>query len=63
MKLFAFGDSWTEGIGSDVREEMKIEDHEERTKFRNSMSWPKYLADLLNIDFVNYGMGAASNKV
>lgn len=63
MILYAFGDSWTEGVGGDIEEEKKTEIPEERTKIRHLTSWPKYLAEMLEIDFVNMGVGAASNKI
>ena len=31
MKLFAFGDSWTEGVGCDLARESKIIDDESKT--------------------------------
>jgi lysophospholipase L1-like esterase len=62
MKLFTFGDSWTEGVGCDLAKENKIISKEEKTIFRNSLSWPTQLAHLLNIDVENYGEGASSNK-
>lgn len=63
MTLYTFGDSWTEGVGCDLEIELNIEDPEERTKFRSQLCWPKYLSDLLGTDFVNMGIGAASNKI
>jgi len=62
MKLFTFGDSWTEGVGGDLIEEEKTNSPEERTKIRQNFCWPKYLSDLLEIEFCNFGMGASSNK-
>lgn len=62
MKLFAFGDSWTEGVGSDLFRENKIFSNEEKTTFRNNLSWPKRLSELLNVDVQNYGEGGSSNK-
>ncbi len=62
MKLFAFGDSYTEGVGCDLKNETKILDNSEKTHFRNQHSWPKYLSDLLSISHFNYGVGGASNK-
>jgi lysophospholipase L1-like esterase len=62
MKLFTFGDSWTEGVGSNLKKENTISNNEEKTLFRNSISWPKYLSELLSIGVCNYGVGAASNK-
>ncbi len=63
MKLFTFGDSWTEGVGGDLTEEYQTNIPEERTKIRHKYCWPKYLSDLLKIEFQNFGMGGASNKV
>lgn len=62
MKLFAFGDSWTEGVGCDLPKERKITDDQAKTIFRNELSWPKHLSKLLNVDVENYGEGASSNK-
>lgn len=63
MTIYAFGDSWTEGVGCDLKKELNINDPEERTKFRQQLCWPKYLADLLNADFINMGIGGGSNKI
>ena len=63
MKLFAFGDSWTEGVGFDFNLEKNITDNEEKTRLRNENSWPKFLSDLLKIKFQNFGCGASSNKL
>jgi hypothetical protein len=63
MTLYTFGDSWTEGVGGDLESEKKTEIPEERTKIRHLTCWPKYLSDLLGVDFVNMGIGAASNKI
>lgn len=62
MRLFTFGDSWTEGVGGDIKEEFTTNSPEERTKIRQKYCWPKYLSDLLKIEFQNFGMGASSNK-
>jgi lysophospholipase L1-like esterase len=62
MKLFTFGDSWTEGVGADIVEEENHITLEEKSKVRNLFSWPKQLADILKIDFTNYGVGGCSNK-
>jgi lysophospholipase L1-like esterase len=62
MKLFTFGDSWTEGVGGDLIEEEKTNSPEERTKIRQNFCWPKHLSDLLEVEFQNYGVGGASNK-
>lgn len=63
MNLFAFGDSWTEGIGSNIKIENKLPTNEEKTKFRNANSWPFFLSQLLSVPVHNYGIGACSNKV
>lgn len=62
MKLISFGDSWTEGVGSDLNLETKITDNVKKTKIRNSFSWPTKLAQKLNIDIENNGIGGCSNK-
>ena len=62
MKLFAFGDSWTAGTGCHTKVENIIKDIEERKVYRNTMSWPKYLSDLLNVEFSNLSETGASNK-
>jgi len=62
MRLFTFGDSWTEGVGGDLIEEEKTNTPEERTKIRQNFCWPKYLSELLNVEFINLGMGASSNN-
>ena len=62
MRLFTFGDSWTEGIGGCIEEEYTTNIPEERTKIRHKYCWSKYLSDLLKIEFQNFGMGASSNK-
>lgn len=62
MKLFTFGDSWTEGVGSDLTEENKVDDYVEKTKIRHLHSWPTKLAEKLDIQFQNNGIGGCSNK-
>lgn len=63
MKLFTFGDSWTEGVGGDLKEEYETNIAEERTKIRHKYCWPKWLAEYLGgIEFENNGIGACSNK-
>ncbi len=39
MTLFTFGDSWTEGVGADLEEELKTNVFEERTKIRHTLCW------------------------
>ncbi len=62
MKLFTFGDSWTEGVGGDLKEEYTTDIPEERTKIRHKYAWPTYLAKELNSDIQNDGVGATSNN-
>lgn len=63
MILHTFGDSWTEGVGGNLKEEYSTEDAEQRTKIRQKYCWPKYLSDFLNVPFINYGVGGCSNKI
>jgi lysophospholipase L1-like esterase len=62
MKLFSFGDSWTEGVGGDLIEEYTTNIPEERTKIRHKYAWPTYLAKELNSELQNDGVGATSNN-
>jgi lysophospholipase L1-like esterase len=62
MKLFAFGDSWTAGQGCNLKVENSFTDENERKIYRNSMSWPKYLSEHLNVDFENLSKSGSSNK-
>lgn len=63
MKLFTFGDSWTEGVGGNLDEELQTNVPEERTKIRHKYCWPKHLSNLLNITFTNNGIGGSSNNL
>ena len=63
MKLFSFGDSWTEGVGGNLKEEYTTDIPEERTKIRHKYCWPNYLSKLLNCEYQNDGVGAYSNNV
>lgn len=62
MRLLTFGDSWTEGVGGNIEEEIKTEIPEERTSIRQEYCWPKHLSNLLDCDFINNGVGAFSNN-
>jgi len=62
MKLFTFGDSWTEGVGGDLDEEYTTEIAEERTSIRHKYAWPTQLSKLLNVDLQNDGVGGFSNN-
>jgi lysophospholipase L1-like esterase len=63
MRLFAFGDSWTEGVGGNLSEELTTENLEERTIMRQKYCWPKHLSELLKCNVENYGVGAFSNNL
>jgi hypothetical protein len=62
MKLFTFGDSWTEGVGGNLTEEYVTDIPEERTIIRQKYCWPKHLSELLKCEVTNYGVGAFSNN-
>lgn len=63
MKLFTYGDSWTEGVGGNLNEEKTTEIPEERTIIRHKYCWPKHLSELLNCEFQNDGVGGFCNHV
>jgi len=61
-RLVAYGCSWTEGEGADVSIESTLSPNEKR-KFRNENSWPKFLSDKLNIPkYLNRGISGNSNR-
>ena len=62
MKLFTFGDSWTEGVGANLSEEHHAEIPEERTIIRHKYCWPKKLSELIGCEFENNGVGSFSNN-
>ena len=62
MRLFTYGDSWTEGVGGNIEEEIKTDVPEERTIIRQKYCWPTHLSDLLNCGFQNNGVGGFSNN-
>jgi lysophospholipase L1-like esterase len=61
MRLFTFGDSWTEGVGGNLTEESTTSIAEERTIIRQKYCWPKHLSELLKCEVINIGVGAFSN--
>jgi len=64
MMLHTYGCSWTEGEGADREVEDKINDRDEKRIFRNSLSWPKFLGDKLDLVVRNNGIsGNANNKI
>lgn len=62
MKLFTYGDSWTEGQGVNVIKEELIDNREERKKFRNDRSWPIKLSSLLEITHQNQSISGVNNN-
>lgn len=62
MRLFAYGDSWTEGQGANLTKEESINNREERKYFRNSKSWPKVLSSLLECEHQNQSLTGANNN-
>ena len=62
MKLFAYGDSWTEGQGVNPTKEQLIDDRDERKYFRNSKSWPKILSDLMGCHHQNQSLSGTNNN-
>ncbi|MEY4332332.1 MAG: hypothetical protein RLZZ196_1070 [Bacteroidota bacterium] len=63
MKLYAYGDSWTEGQGTIIDEEQKIKDRMILKDFRNKHSWPIMLANKLNCDHENNGWSGKANNL
>ncbi len=63
MKLYAYGDSWTEGQGAIIEEEQKIKDRMVLKDFRNKHSWPVMLANKLNCDHENNGWSGKANNL
>ncbi len=61
MILRAYGDSWTEGQGSDALIEKSITERHELRKFRNEHSWVKLLSEKLDLSYVNNGLSGLSN--
>jgi len=62
MKLFTYGDSWTEGQGVSPLKESSIETREERKKFRNDRSWPAKLSKLLGVNHENQSLSGSDNN-
>jgi lysophospholipase L1-like esterase len=61
MIVRAYGDSWTEGQGTDVVVEKSITERHELRKFRNDNSWVKFVCDKLDMTYINNGLSGASN--
>ena len=63
MKLYAYGDSWTEGQGCRLEEELSIKDRMILKDFRNKYSWPIKLANKLGCDHENNGWSGKANNL
>lgn len=63
-RLITFGDSWTQGHGIelDIHYKEVISPNPFIDKLRNGNGWPRHLATLLNLPFVNFGWCNYSNK-
>lgn len=61
MRIVAFGDSFTAGEGTNYDYTETLSTFEEREKYQRSHSWPKYLSDLMEIDYVNNGEVGSTN--
>lgn len=62
MKLFAYGDSWTEGQGVNPSKEKTFQTREQRKKYRNDRSWPMKLSKLLRCEHENQSISGVSNN-
>ena len=63
MKLYAYGDSWTEGQGCRLADESKLKDRILLKEFRNKYSWPIKLANKLGCDHENIGWSGKANNL
>ena len=63
MKLYAYGDSWTEGQGCRLDDESKLKDRMILKDFRNKYSWPIKLANKLGCDHENNGWSGRANNL
>lgn len=63
MKLYAYGDSWTEGNGSDLEKEKSIKDRILLKEFRNKNGWPAKLSEKLKCDHENNGWSGRANNL
>jgi len=63
MKMYTYGDSWTEGQGCYLEKESQIKDRLVLQEFRNQYSWPKKLSLLLKCNFENKGLSGRANNL
>ena len=62
MILHAYGDSWTEGEGCNIKKEKTLK-NQDLIIYRNNHSWVKSLAERLDINWVNNGKSGNPNSV
>ena len=63
MKLFAYGDSWTEGEGANWSIESEIKDRQQLQLFRNENSWVNHLSQKMGLEPVNNGWSGRANNM
>ena len=59
MKLFTYGDSWTEGLKVSPLKKFSIET---RKKFRNDRLTPAKLSKLLGVNYKNQSLSGGNNN-
>lgn len=67
MKLICFGDSWTAGHGVETNEKYKEVAYPNEgkgfiDKLRKMNSWPRWVAEKIGCEYVNFGVCGYSNK-
>lgn len=64
MRLVCFGDSWTAGHGveNDIKYKEEAKPPTFIRKLREQNSWPRWLAEKLNCEYVNNGVCGYGNK-
>ena len=63
MKLYAYGDSWTEGVGIDWSTEQSYKDRNQLQLFRNKNSWVTHLANKMGLEAINNGWSGKANNI
>ena len=64
MRLICFGDSWTAGHGVEIDKKYKEVAFPEKfiEKLREQNSWPRWVAEKINIEYVNCGVCGSGNE-
>ncbi len=62
MILHAYGDSWTEGEGCNIKKEKSLK-NQDLIIYRNNHSWVKTLAESLSVNWINNGKSGNPNAV